>query len=231
MSETTDRSRSVVEVEFTVQGDAYPFCRGSEEAGCTFDLTQMIPRPGSKYAEFFHIQGADPAAILEIVDEYDTADATLLGEYDHGALFEFLISEDCPARRLAELGALPQTVRASDGDGRIVADIPPQYDPQPIIEVFLDETTGTEFVMKQEKPMVSPLVSMPELQRLVQNSLTDRQAEVIRTAYEAGYYEWPREVTGTEIASELDISSATFSEHIHAAERNLLAALFNHHNG
>lgn len=226
MSETTDGSRSVVEVEFTVRDDAYPFCRGSREAGCTFDLTQMVPRSGSSYAEFFHVQGAAPETILEIVEEYEAADATLLAEYDCGALFEFLTKDHCPAHRLAELGALPQTVRANDGDGRIVADIPPQYEPQPIIREFLDETTGTEFVMKQEKRMVSPLVSMPEIRRLVRNRLTDRQIEVIQTAYDAGYYEWPREVTGEEIASKLGISSATFSEHIHAAERNLLAALF-----
>ncbi|MFT4946361.1 MAG: putative DNA binding protein [Natronomonas sp.] len=222
----TDNPGSVVEVEFAVQSPAYPFCRGSEEIGCTFDLAQMVPRPGPNYAEFFHIQGTDPGTILDLVEESETVEATLLDEYDHGGLFEFLVSGRCPAHRIAELGALPQTVRASDGRGRIVADIPPRRDPQPIIESFLAETDGTDFVMKQEKPAVSPLASMPDFRRLVRDGLTDRQFEVIRTAYAAGYYEWPREATGEEIAAELGISSATFSEHVHAAERNLLTALF-----
>lgn len=225
MSDRTIRPGPVVEVEFTVQDTTYPFCRGSAETGCTFDLAQMVPRSGSAYSEFFHIHGTEPAAILDLVDDRETVEATLLDEYEHGGLFEFVVSGRCPAHRLAELGALPQTVRASDGQGRIVADIPPRHDPQPIIESFLAETSGTEFVMKQQKPSVGPLASMPDLQQLIRKRLTDRQFEVVQTAYEAGYYEWPREATGEEVAAELGISSATFSEHVHAAERNLLTPL------
>ena len=226
MSERTPRPEPVVEVEFTIQDAMYPLCRGSKEACCTFDLAQMVPRSGSAYSEFFHIYGTEPAAILNLVDDRESVEATLLDEYEHGGLFEFVVSGRCPAHRLAELGALPQTVRASDGRGRIVADIPPRHDPQCIIESFLAETSGTEFVMKQKKPSVGPLASMPDLRQLVRDHLTDRQFEVVQTAYEAGYYEWPREATGEEVAAELGISSATFSEHIHAAERNLLTALF-----
>lgn len=226
MSRTTDRPGSVVEVEFTVQNSTYPFCRGSAEAECTFDLAEMVPRSGSAYSEFFHIRGAEPAVILDLLDEHETAEAALLDEYEHGALFEFIVPDRCPAHRLAELGALPQTVRASDGQGRIVADIPPRHDPQRIIESFLEETSGTEFVMKQKKSTVGPLASLPDICHLARERLTDRQFEVVQVAYEAGYYEWPREATAEEIASELGISSATFSEHIHAAERNLLTALF-----
>lgn len=52
--------------------------------------------------------------------------------------------------------------------------------------------------------------------------LTDRQREVVRVAYEMGYYEVPREVTTEEIASELDLDSSTVTEHLQRAERNLL---------
>ena len=225
MSGTTDRPDSVVEVEFAVQDDRYPFCRGSEQAECTFALAEMVPRPEAGYAEFFHVRGAEPAAIFDLVEDDDTVEATLLAEYDHSSLFEFLVFEQCPARRIAELGGLPQTVRATNGEGRIVADIPPRYDPQCVIESVLADVPGTEFVMKQEKSAVSSLASMPDVRQLLRARLTDRQFEVVRAAYDAGYYEWPRETTGEEVAAELGVSSATFSEHIHAAERNLLTLL------
>jgi len=56
------------------------------------------------------------------------------------------------------------------------------------------------------------------------NRLTDRQEEVIRHALEAGYFEWPRDVTSDELAAEMDISRATLLEHMRKAESKLLAS-------
>lgn len=52
-------------------------------------------------------------------------------------------------------------------------------------------------------------------------SLTSRQREVVNTAYEAGFFEWPRDATGDEVAELLDISPPTFHEHVRRAEREL----------
>lgn len=52
--------------------------------------------------------------------------------------------------------------------------------------------------------------------------LTDRQREVIATAYRSGYFEYPRESNATAVASELGIEPSTFSEHLAAAQSKLL---------
>lgn len=52
--------------------------------------------------------------------------------------------------------------------------------------------------------------------------LSDRQAEVLQTALEAGYYEWPRDNDAQTIAADLEISHTTFLEHLRKAERTLL---------
>lgn len=56
--------------------------------------------------------------------------------------------------------------------------------------------------------------------------LTDRQYEIVRTAYEMGFYEIPREASTADIAAELGLDSATVSEHLQRAERNLLTQQF-----
>lgn len=56
-------------------------------------------------------------------------------------------------------------------------------------------------------------------------SLTERQREAARTAYFAGFFESPREHSGEEVASMLDISQTTFTQHLRAAEKKLFAAL------
>lgn len=52
--------------------------------------------------------------------------------------------------------------------------------------------------------------------------LTDRQCEVLRTAYRMGYFERPRDANATAVADTLDITPSTFAEHLATAQRKLL---------
>lgn len=71
----------------------------------------------------------------------------------------------------------------------------------------------------------------PELHKLGQyegtstplDSLTERQLEVLQTAYRMGFYDVPRDVSTEDIAAKLDVDSSTVVEIIQRAERNLLA--------
>ncbi|ELY42048.1 PAS domain S-box protein [Natronorubrum sulfidifaciens] len=56
--------------------------------------------------------------------------------------------------------------------------------------------------------------------------LTDRQWEVVQTAYHGGFFEWPRRTTGEALADSLEISSPAFHKHIRATEQKLFTALF-----
>jgi len=216
----------VVEVGFHIRDTGYPFVGISERADCTFELATMIARSEGRYAEFFNVIECDPDEVESLAADYGEFRVSRLTEYERGALFEFVVSEGCPAYELAELGALPRTVEGIEGTGRIAAEIPPQYDPPAVIAAFLDAHPTAELATKREKESISPVFTRSALQQLLDRHLTDRQREVVRAAFEAGYYEWPREATGAEVAAELGISSATFSEHIHAAERKLLSVLF-----
>lgn len=55
--------------------------------------------------------------------------------------------------------------------------------------------------------------------------LTDRQREVIETAFRMGYFEHPKGANAQEVAAALGINSATFRGHIAAAESKLLEEL------
>lgn len=57
-------------------------------------------------------------------------------------------------------------------------------------------------------------------------SLTERQREVLRTAFELGYFDVPRAVTTRDVAVELDLDPSTVSEHLQRAERRLLNSVF-----
>lgn len=55
--------------------------------------------------------------------------------------------------------------------------------------------------------------------------LTDRQREVVDTAYEMGYFTYPRESNATAVANALGIEPSTFSEHLAVAQGKLLGEL------
>jgi hypothetical protein len=216
----------VVEVEFSITDPAYPFVSATEAEDCVFELADMVPRIEGQYAEFFNVTGIDADRVLDLAGSYETLEVSLLREYDNGGLFEFLASGDCPAFTLAEVGALPREVVSLNGEGRIVSEIPPQYEASAVVETFLEAHPDGELVSKQYRDDVTPIFTDSTLEQVPETHLTDRQQEVLRTAYDAGYYAWPRETTGKEIANELGVSSAAFSEVVRAAERNLLSALF-----
>jgi hypothetical protein len=56
-------------------------------------------------------------------------------------------------------------------------------------------------------------------------ALTERQREVLGAAYEHGYFEHPRGGNAADVADSLGISVPTFTEHLAAAQRNLLDEL------
>jgi len=72
--------------------------------------------------------------------------------------------------------------------------------------------------------VTTPVFTPWGVRQVLQERLTDRQWEVRQTAYRHGYFERPREHTGEEIADVLDISSATFSQHLRADLHDVLSA-------
>ena len=57
------------------------------------------------------------------------------------------------------------------------------------------------------------------------DALTDRQHEVLKAAYDLGYYDVPRGSSTAEVAAELGVDDSTVAEHLQRAEYNLLGVL------
>ncbi|AQL44001.1 hypothetical protein BV210_15395 [Halorientalis sp. IM1011] len=52
--------------------------------------------------------------------------------------------------------------------------------------------------------------------------LTARQREVLSTAFEMGYFDYPKGANAEEVAAELEISPSTLAEHLAAAQQKVL---------
>lgn len=216
-------SDDVVAVRFAVTDSSYPFV-GVSELG-RIDLERMFPREAGRYAEFFSVEGVEPDRIVDLASDDDRVEATLIDRHDSGGLIEFTVAGSCPARDLAELGAIPQAAGGEDGEGWIEAEVPPSRDAGGVVSRFLEQHPTIELSSKRTQSELTPLFSPQELRRAVDQRLTDRQREVLCTAYEAGFYDQPRGATAGAVADELEISGATFSQHRRTAERKLVSLM------
>ena len=221
-----ERSASAQEIEFAIDESSYPFVSASERVDCRLELAEMLPRGDGEYAEFFTVTNGDPSAVIELARTHESVESRLLSGDENDAFLEFLVSEGCPAVTLAELGALPREVRGDGGTGRIVAEVPRRYDAVSITDAFLERVPEAAFVAKRETAELTTPLGRTGFREELRSRLTERQREVLETAFEDGYYDWPRECSGEAVATELGITSPTFSEHIHAAERKLLTMVF-----
>jgi predicted DNA binding protein len=57
-------------------------------------------------------------------------------------------------------------------------------------------------------------------------ALTERQSEVLRTAYRLGYFEYRGGANASQVAAALDITDSTFAEHLSKAQSRLLEEVF-----
>ena len=62
------------------------------------------------------------------------------------------------------------------------------------------------------------------------NRLTEKQREVLITAYKLGYYDIPRRINSDQLAEKLGIVNSTLVEHLRKAERRLLAQVLEQRN-
>jgi len=69
------------------------------------------------------------------------------------------------------------------------------------------------------------LGKLEEFRASTDSALTERQREVVAEALARGYYDWPREITNEELATELEISRATLHEHLRKAEQTVLSSV------
>ncbi len=57
----------------------------------------------------------------------------------------------------------------------------------------------------------------------VKGILTERQDEIIRLAFAAGYFDFPRKISSLKLAKQLGVSVSTLSEVMRAAQRRIFA--------
>lgn len=135
--------------------------------------------------------------------------------------FERDDSEPCFCERIESFGCPIVDIRSEDGELRVVFRPDDVETLQAIVSTLREEygSISLEHLVQSGDPDESDTVVVDR------GRLTDRQREVLETAYRMGYFEHPKGANAGEVAAELDINSATLRGHLSAAQSKLLESL------
>jgi hypothetical protein len=125
---------------------------------------------------------------------------------------------------LATLGGYVEQAAIEEGDYQVTIYLAPSVDVRQVIDAVEAAYPAAEMLRRQQ---ISRDRDDPKLfQRHLVKDLTDRQQTALETAYHAGFFEWPRDTSGEEVAESIGVAPPTFHQHLRKAERKVFDAVF-----
>jgi predicted DNA binding protein len=130
-------------------------------------------------------------------------------------------TDPCACETVEVQGSPLRNVRAEDGRLHLTFYAPDVAQVREIVADLRERYDGVRLKHLSQ----SGEVDDDDLVLVDRSRLTDRQREVLETAYEMGYFEHPREANASDVADELDITLSTFTEHLAIAQSKVLDAI------
>ncbi|MFC6716592.1 bacterio-opsin activator domain-containing protein [Natrialbaceae archaeon GCM10025810] len=161
--------------------------------------------------------------LVEQVPHWD--ELTIIDENEDGgeATFELAISSPPMFSVFADHGGYVDGALIEGSDYTTTVHLPRRTDVREVTEEIREMyPTARVVARRQVSPENEPI---GQIQGYLNAELTERQRTALETAYYAGFFEWPREMSGQEIADSLDISPATFHEHLRTAQEKIVGAV------
>jgi PAS domain S-box-containing protein len=215
------RATQVVDLELAVPSLDLGLAALIDEHDCTVAFAGAITHTGADPSLLFEITGCPASTVAETLSEAAPA-ATLLAERDQGALVE-LGAERSFFDALDEHGATLEDCTVDAEATRIRLQLPRESLARSLVERLQSdfEPVSVLAIRERERSGTTHRSFVEDLQA----ELTDRQLTALTKAYASGYFEWPHEVSGEDLAASMGVSRPTFHQHLRAAQRKLAAAV------
>ncbi|WP_169302389.1 bacterio-opsin activator domain-containing protein [Halorientalis salina] len=230
-TETLLHADRVVELTFRSTDPNSVLVDASAELDCTITVDSAIPTATDAVLCYVTVEGTAPSAVRDRLAATSAVTAvrglsrregqpsgTLELELEHGSLAQALVAAD----------AVVTANEVSAGTATVVCELTPDRDISGFVSQVTAQFPETELVAKHERDRSAADARQPTTQVLSDvftNHLTDRQRQVVRAAFHAGYFASPRRSTATEISEALSITQSTFSYHLRNAQQTLFETL------
>ncbi|GKZ13941.1 PAS domain S-box protein [Haladaptatus sp. T7] len=217
----TDRS---VELDFRVTGSDDLLQRLATSLDCRVTYEGIVNDEETDHL-FITVHGTDVDAVEAYLDEAIAVKRSRpVTERDDEALFEITVTEPLIPSVFGERGAVPESITATEERIRAVVTVPPTTEVRELVETLRTRYSGLELAARRDRER--PVQTVQTCRAAFEEGLTDRQQQVLKTAYLSGYFDSPRGTTGQEVAKSLGITQPTFINHLRTAQRKLFDRLY-----
>ncbi len=217
---------AVVELELVVHDSGDVLARLAAAADCRIEYGGFVPQSDDADRLFVTASGAAPGALAAAAGDVPSVrrlEAIGDADADEGR-YELIVSGRTIPATIVECGAAARSIRVTESGTEVVVELPAATDVRTFVDRLEAHYPDTELVARRDRERGDR--SEGTVGTTLAAELTERQLETLQTAYHSGYFEWPRDRTGEEVAESLGITQPTFNGHLRAAERKLCAALF-----
>ncbi len=215
-------SEELIEVELEVPNRFT--AESLPNADWEFTIDQTVVGPDGTYLAYGTTANADLEAIEAIVDQRDDTTLTVLGEGDTRVRILFHLTAPPVVSMLAAHGWATKQSVVINGDCYLTIHLPAGDDVRRMVELVSEHYPETSLLARRQ--IHSEQEPNTAHSQTLLGGLTERQQTVLKAAHAAGYFEWPRDASGQEVAALLGISPATFHQHLRICEKKLIETIF-----
>ena len=217
---------STTRVEFAVADRSFVLADLAAAADCTVAYEGGVRQTATGSQVFASVEGAPVDAVVDATSSLaGVEDARRMAGGDDGGVIRLALAGPFLAAELADHGVVVHRVESSPAGTTLTVDVPGRVDARHVTRLVEERFDDVALASKQTRDQPSE----HGFYATVLDRLTDRQLEVLETAYYSGFFESPRQATGEAVADSLGVSPQAFYQHVRTVQRKLFAALVDDH--
>jgi len=159
-------------------------------------------------------------AIVETLPHWESV---TFREGDGEVGFEARLTEPPVLSAVASLGGTVERATIEDGTYDMTIYVPTSVDVRQVIDTVTDAYPTINLLKRRQRTRNTETTT--QVRRVLESDLTDRQLTSLQAAYYAGFFEWPRDASGEDVADSLGVAPPTFHQHLRKAESKVFDRL------
>ncbi|WP_255191344.1 PAS domain S-box protein [Natronobeatus ordinarius] len=216
-------SDAVTEIDLAL-GDETVFETLATQFETTVDLEGVVPGDDEAAVVFVALDATVEGDEVEAFDGVD--EATVIGRTEERTMLRIRLTEPFLGTAVEDQNCDLRGLTADESGVRATVDVPQSVDVRQVL-AGLNRRGHTVSLLARREAAASTESSRPRPgHQPLLDDLTDRQREVVQVAYHGGFFEWPRQSTGEELAASLEISPPAFHNHVRTVQQKLFSSLF-----
>ncbi len=215
---------TVIELEFRIDdGDTFSFDL-SREYDCTCSLEWAGTTSDGHTVQYVTVEGIGCETVLEAAAAHESIEeCRRIHDGNDSCTIEMSLTKS-GVRSLANHGATIREITVENGVGTCLVEVSQSADVREIADALTVIYDDTELVARRE--VDRPVRTAAERCNRILDQLTDRQLTTLRLAYYGGFFEWPRESTGEDVAEAMGVSPPTMHQHLRKGLKSVLSEFF-----